>query len=143
MQRDIQKILLHWGGWVVHGRAGLGWASVAAGFKGLVSRTRIRKLSCCDEDGLIIDSCVARLRTAGMAQECDFIECYYSKGMSKRAIGRKYRLNEGEVRRRMAVAESFILGCLAVSGEMLELDLICGFHNHQRSTQLQSIPAHK
>lgn len=38
MQRDIQKILLHWGSWVVRGRSGLGYSSIAAGFKGLESR---------------------------------------------------------------------------------------------------------
>ncbi|UNH23905.1 hypothetical protein MNY68_14030 [Moellerella wisconsensis] len=49
---------LHWGG-VVCGRSSLGYSSIAAGFKGLVSRTSITKLSCCDEDGLIIDGCIA------------------------------------------------------------------------------------
>ncbi|WP_319939589.1 antiterminator Q family protein [Xenorhabdus littoralis] len=37
---------------------------------------------------MIIDSCVAKLRNVGMAQECDFIEDHYVKGISKRAIGR-------------------------------------------------------
>lgn len=88
MQRDIQKIpLQHWGGWVACGRSGLGYSSVAAGFKGLVSRTSITKLSCCDENGLIIDGCIAKLRNVQMEQECDFIECYYAKDMSKRSIG--------------------------------------------------------
>ncbi|EPJ3802242.1 antiterminator Q family protein [Morganella morganii] len=53
-----------------------------------MSRTSITKLSCCDEDEFIIDSCIAKLRNVQMEQECDFIECYYVKGMSKRSIGR-------------------------------------------------------
>ncbi|HBO24899.1 MAG TPA: antitermination protein Q [Providencia sp.] len=138
MQRDIQKILLHWGGWVVRGRTGLGYSSVAAGFKGLVSRTSITKLSCCDEDGLIIDGCIAKLRNVQMEQECDFIECYYAKGMSKRSIGRKYKLNESEVRKRMAIAESFILGCLTAVDEPLELNLLYGFPRHQQRVQPQN-----
>ncbi|HGJ5878006.1 MAG TPA: antiterminator Q family protein, partial [Arsenophonus nasoniae] len=33
MQRDIQKILLHWGGWVSQGRINVGWSSICVGFK--------------------------------------------------------------------------------------------------------------
>lgn len=76
-----------------------------------------------------------------MEQECDFIECYYAKGMSKRSIGRKYKLNESEVRKRMAIAESFILGCLTAVDEPLELDLLYGFPCHEQRVQLQNTAA--
>ncbi|MEQ1964610.1 antiterminator Q family protein [Xenorhabdus khoisanae] len=77
-----------------------------------------------------IDGCVAKLRNVGMAQECDFIEHHYVSGMSKRAIGRKFKIGESEVRKRMLVAESFILGCLEALDEPLEIDLIYGFHGN-------------
>ncbi|WP_255430706.1 antiterminator Q family protein [Xenorhabdus sp. TS4] len=88
-------------------------------------------LSCSDEDGMIIDGCVVKLRNVGMAQECDFIEHHYVSGMSKREIGRKFKLSESEVRKQMLVAESFILRCLEVLDEPLELDLIYGFHGNR------------
>ncbi|CEE90277.1 putative DLP12 prophage; antitermination protein Q (fragment) [Xenorhabdus nematophila str. Anatoliense] len=65
-----------------------------------------------------------------MAQECDFIEDHYVKGIPKRAIGRNFKISESEVRKRMLVAESFILGCLEFLDEPLEPDLIYGFHGH-------------
>ncbi|HGJ5864755.1 antiterminator Q family protein [Arsenophonus nasoniae] len=138
MQRDIQKILLHWGGWVSQGRINVGWSSICVGFKHGLNPSTIRKLSCSDEDGLIIDSCVARLRSVGMAEEYNFIECYYVKSMPKRAIGRKYRLGESEIRKRMSIAESFILGCLSTSFESLELDLLYNFPRHKQSAYLQN-----
>ncbi|MBD2811781.1 antitermination protein Q [Xenorhabdus sp. Vera] len=141
MYRDMQKILLHWGGWVVQGRVNIGWKSISAGFKDAVSYTSSNKLSCSDEDGMIIDSCVAKLRSVGMAQECDFIEDHYVKGISKRAIGRNFKISESEVRKRMLVAESFILGCLEILNEPLELDLIYGFHGHHAKKHSSALSA--
>ncbi|WP_053014341.1 MULTISPECIES: antiterminator Q family protein [Xenorhabdus] len=130
MHRDMQKILTHWGGWVVQGRVNIGWKSVSAGFKDVVMYTSNNKLTCSDEDGMLIDSCVAKLRNVGMAQECDFIERHYVNGRSKRALGREFKIGESEVRKRMLVAESFILGCLEALDEPLEIDLIYGFHGN-------------
>ncbi|HHN8406050.1 TPA: antiterminator Q family protein [Morganella morganii] len=65
------------GGGVVRGRSGLGYSSVAAGFKGLVSRTSITKLSCCDEDGLIIDGCIAKLLNAQMCKHTRFSSTHF------------------------------------------------------------------
>lgn len=70
------------------------------------------------------------LRNVQMEQKCDFIECDYAKSMSKCSIDRKYKLNESEVCKRMAIAESFILGCLTAADEPLELDLLYGFPCH-------------
>ncbi|MDC9605732.1 antiterminator Q family protein [Xenorhabdus griffiniae] len=72
MHRDIPKILTYWGEWVVQGRVNIGWKSISAGFKNAVTYSGNNKLSCSDEDGMIIDGCVAKLRNVGMAQECDF-----------------------------------------------------------------------
>lgn len=141
MYRDMQKILSHWGGWVVQGRVNIGWKSVSAGFEKAVTYTSSNKLSCSDEDGMVIDGCVAKLRNVGMSQECDFIEDHYVKGISKRAIGRSSKLSESEVRKRMLVAESFILGCLEVLDEPLEIDLIYGFHGNRANLSSSALSA--
>ncbi|CAM3323850.1 antiterminator Q family protein [Xenorhabdus nematophila] len=76
-----------------------------------------------------------------MAQECDFIEDHYVKGIPKRAIGRNFKISESEVRKRMLVAESFILGCLEFLDEPLEPDLIYGFHGHHAKKHSSALSA--
>lgn len=50
-----------------------------------------------------------------------------------------YHENESEVRKRMAIAESFILACLTAVDEPLDLDLLYGFPCHQQRVQPQNI----
>nr|CBA73704.1 phage transcriptional regulator [Arsenophonus nasoniae] len=56
------------------------WLSVAAGFSRLMPFTGTNRLSCSDADGLVIDVCVSRLNTVGMARELSYIEDYYIRG---------------------------------------------------------------
>ena len=126
MNRDIQQILTLWGGWSYGEHCGsIGWSSIAAGFKGLVADSSKARPSCGDEDGLVIDLCVAKLGLVGMERERSYIEDYYIKGQSKRAIGRKYKVREGEIRERMQVGESFVLGCLETLNIQLDIDIFC------------------
>ncbi|WBM59444.1 antitermination protein Q [Providencia sp. PROV188] len=126
MNRDIQKILVHWGGWSAGDHyAMVGWSSVAAGFNHYAMGSRCsNRLSCSDEDGLVIDLCVAKLSIVGMERERAYLEEYYIKGQSKRAIGRKFKIREGEVRERMQSAESFVLGFLEALNIQLDMDLL-------------------
>ncbi|WP_274371511.1 antiterminator Q family protein [Morganella morganii] len=134
MSRDIQKILLHWGGWSAGNHcADVGWPRIAAGFSGLVSSASGSRLSCSDRDGLVIDLCVAKLGTVGMERERSYIEDYYIKGMSKRAIGRKFRTREGEIRERMQIAESFVLGCIETLNIQLDIDLLYKKQTNERN----------
>ncbi|MDD9339586.1 MAG: antiterminator Q family protein [Providencia heimbachae] len=125
MSRDIQKILTHWGGWSAGDRcAAVGWSSVAAGFSDFSPSSSGNRLSCSDEDGLVIDLCVAKLTTVGMERERAYLEEYYMKGKSKRAIGRKFKIREDEVRRQMQIAESFVLGFLEALNIQLDIDIL-------------------
>ncbi|CDK64087.1 hypothetical protein [Morganella morganii IS15] len=45
------------------------------------------------------------LGTAGLERERDYITDYYVKGMSKRAIGRKYKVREDEIRKQVQSAD--------------------------------------
>ncbi|STZ19248.1 Phage antitermination protein Q [Morganella morganii] len=106
MSRDIQTILLHWGGWAAGGHcAGMGWARVSSGFRELAQNSSKQRPSCSDEDGRVIDRCVSMLGTAGLERERDYITDYYVKGMSKRAIGRKYKVREDEIRKQVQSAD--------------------------------------
>jgi hypothetical protein len=49
-------------------------------------------------------------------EELDVIMLYYVYGLTKREIGRRIRVSEMEVRRRISIAEGFIEGCLCMLG---------------------------
>ncbi|WP_338804748.1 antiterminator Q family protein [Xenorhabdus griffiniae] len=73
MHRDIPKILTYWGEWVVQGRVNIGWKSISVGFKNAVTYSGNNKLSCSDEDGMIIDGCVAKLRNVDIGSGVRFL----------------------------------------------------------------------
>lgn len=120
--RNIQQVLERWGGWAAQDNSAVSWAPIAAGFKGLVASSSSMRLSCCDDDGLVIDGCVCRLQQVRKPEELDVIMLYYVHGLTKREIGRRTRISEMEVRRRMSIAEGFIEGCLCMLGIRLQMD---------------------
>ncbi|MDR5615387.1 MULTISPECIES: antiterminator Q family protein [unclassified Arsenophonus] len=135
MSRDIEKILLHWGGWCAgNPYAAVSWLPVASGFDRFMPFTGANRLSCSDADGLVIDVCVSRLNTVGMARELNYIEDYYIRGISKRAIARKFAVREDEVRKRMQIAEGFILGCLETLDIQLDIDVLYKYHTNSYQT---------
>lgn len=120
--RNIQQVLERWGGWAADSNTAVSWAPIAAGFKGLVVSSSSSRLSCCDDDGLVIDACVCRLQQVRKPEELDVIMLYYVYGLTKREIGRRIRVSEMEVRRRISIAEGFIEGCLCMLGVRLQMD---------------------
>lgn len=119
--RDIQQVLERWGAWAADNTV-VGWAPIAAGFKGLLPPTGKSRNSCCDDDGLIIDAAVGRLKAVRQPEELNLIMLHYVYGLSKREIGRKLKLNEARIRQQMQVAEGFIEGCLSIVNVPLEMD---------------------
>ncbi|HGZ2415796.1 TPA: antiterminator Q family protein [Citrobacter freundii] len=120
--RNIQQVLERWGGWAAENNTAVSWAPIAAGFKGLVASGSSMRLSCCDDDGLVIDACVCRLQQVRKPEELEAIMQYYVKGLSKREIGRRMKVSEREVRRIIETAEGFIEGCLCMLGVRLQMD---------------------
>ena len=120
--RNIQQVLERWGGWAAQDNSAVSWAPIAAGFKGLVASSSSMRLSCCDDDGLIIDACVCRLQQVRKPEELDVIMLYYVHGLTKREIGRRMKVSEREVRRIIETAEGFIEGCLCMLGVPLQMD---------------------
>ncbi|WP_159108333.1 MULTISPECIES: antiterminator Q family protein [Serratia] len=84
--------------------------------------TRKSKPSCCDNDGLIIDGAVGRLKKVRDERELGVIMLHYCYGVSKSAIARRWKISEGSVRQKLMMAESFIEGCQAMTGATLEMD---------------------
>ncbi|QWA09811.1 antitermination protein Q [Sodalis ligni] len=119
--RDIQLVLERWGVWA-RDNSSVDFSHIAAGFKGLLPRTGKTFDSCCDDDGLIIDSAVLCLQKIRRPDEYNLVCLHYIYGASKSAIARWFRCNEREIRRQLQVAEGFIDGCLSMTGAVLEMD---------------------
>lgn len=119
--RDIQMVLERWGGWARYRiEQETGYSNIAAGFKGLLPESS-PGLSCCDDDGLIIDACVGRLKQK-RPEEYQLIFDHYVKGVSKRGLARKNRCDEKLIRIKFQMAEGFVEGCLCMIDVSLEMD---------------------
>ncbi|MCX8958336.1 antitermination protein Q [Erwinia psidii] len=121
--RNIQMVLEHWGNWSKHRiESDVGYSSTAAGFKGLLPENAIG-VSCTDNDAMIIDTCVGRLKQK-RPDEYALLVDHYIRDISKRALGRKLKLSEGMIRIKFQMAEGFIEGCLSMLDVELEMDRI-------------------
>lgn len=120
--RNIQQVLERWGGWAAQHNTAVNWSPIAAGFKGLITYGVSSRLSCSDDDGLIIDGCISRLQQLRKTEELNAIMLHYVYGLSKREIGRRAKISEREIRRVIETAEGFIEGCLCMLSVSLQMD---------------------
>lgn len=116
--RDIQLILELWGTWSRH-KLEMDYASIAAGFKGLLPQNA-NALSCTDDDALKIDACVGKLKQK-RPDEYQTLCDYYIKKISKRQLAKLKKCDEKLIRIKLQLAEGFIDGCLS----MLDVKLEC------------------
>ncbi|WP_273848754.1 antiterminator Q family protein [Serratia liquefaciens] len=119
--RSIQGVLERWGGWASGDHSGVDYSPIAAGFKGLLPQTSKSRLSCCDDDGLVIEGCMARLK-AKKPDEYALIIMYYVFKIPKRSIARAYKKDEKLIRIAIQMGENFVEGCLAALDIALEMD---------------------
>jgi len=116
--RDIQFILERWGVWSRH-RYEMDYSNIAAGFKGLLMEES-GALSCSDNDAMIIDSCVGRLKRK-RPDEYSLINDFYIKKISKRQLAKSLKCDEKLIRIKLQLAEGFIEGCLSMLSVNLEM----------------------
>lgn len=119
--RDIQLVLERWGGWASGGNSGVDYSPIAAGFKGLIPQTGKSRLSCCDDDGLVIEGCMAQLKRR-RPDEYQLVVLHYIFNMQKRAIARLFKKDEKLIRIGLQMGENFIEGCLSMLDIRLEMD---------------------
>ncbi|MBL5919752.1 antitermination protein Q [Lelliottia amnigena] len=119
--RDISKVLERWGGWAASDSSGVDYSHVAAGFKGLIPQTGKTRLSCTDDDALVIEGCMARLRDK-RPLEHSLLVVHYLYGVSKRKIAKARKKDEKLIRVEIQMAEGFIDGCLSMLDIKLEMD---------------------
>lgn len=119
--RDISLVLERWGGWASMDSSGVDYSHIAAGFKGLLPQCGKTRLSCTDDDALIIEGCMARLRDK-KPYEHSLLVAHYLYGISKRKIAKIQKKDEKLIRIEIQMAEGFIDGCLCALGVRLDID---------------------
>ncbi|MEG6127008.1 antiterminator Q family protein [Enterobacter asburiae] len=119
--RDIKIILERWGGWAASDNSGVDYSPIAAGFKGLLPQTSKTRLTCTDDDALIIEGCLARLKKR-KPYEHSLLVAHYLYGISKRKIAKARKRDEKLIRIEIQMAEGFIDGCLSMLDIRLDLD---------------------
>jgi Phage antitermination protein Q. len=119
--RDMSQVLERWAGWARSDRSGVDYSPIAAGFKGLLPQDSKLTLSCTDDDGLVIESCLAKLRTR-RPDEHELIVLHYFYNISKRKLAQRAKCDEKMIRIQVQMAEGFLEGCLAWLDVRLEMD---------------------
>ncbi|HDS7147323.1 antitermination protein Q [Klebsiella pneumoniae] len=119
--RDMQQVLDLWGGWAATDSSGTDYSHIAAGFKGLLPHGGKTRLRCTDDDALIIEGCMARLRDK-KPYEHRLLVAHYLYGISKRKIAKAQKKDEKMIRIEIQMAEGFIDGCLCMLDVRLDMD---------------------
>lgn len=109
----IYQLIESWGAWAASDNSGVDWQPIAAGFKGLIPHGKKSRMQCCDDDGIKIDGCIARLKKY-KPQEYDLIILHFVFGISLRKIARKRKCSDGTIRKEMQTAIGFIDGMLCM-----------------------------
>ncbi|NBJ34448.1 antitermination protein [Serratia fonticola] len=118
--RDMYEVLSRWGAWA-RDNQGVGYSSIAAGFKGLIPQQSSGKQACSDNDGLMIDGCISKMFKFE-PEEHELVMRHHYYGQSIRSIARSWKCSDGTIRKKMQTAEGFVGGCLAMLDIKLDMD---------------------
>lgn len=119
--RDIQQVLERWGAWAANNHEDVTWASIAAGFKGLIPARVKSRPQCCDDDAMVICGCIARLNKNNQDLHNLLVD-YYVMGMTFMALARKHDCSDTNIGKRLQKAEGVVDGMLMMLDVRLEMD---------------------
>ncbi|HCL5312191.1 TPA: antitermination protein [Salmonella enterica] len=119
--RDMQKVLDMWGAWAANNHEDVTWATVTAGFKGLIPSKVTSRPQCCDDDAMLICGCMARLNKNNTDMH-ELLMDYYVFGMTFMSLARKHGCSDGTIGKRLQNAEGVIEGMLMALDVKLEMD---------------------
>lgn len=119
--RDIKILLESWGGWAATDRNALGYSHIAAGFRGLITSSPVSRPVCSDNDGILLDSCISRLKI-NHPDEHALLVAHYLFRISLRSIARRRHCADGTIRKQLQTAEGFVEGVLSALDIRLESD---------------------
>jgi len=109
--RDMYEVMDRWGAWVAADSSGVDWQPIAAGFKGLLPHGKKSRLQCDDDEGIMVDGCVARLKQY-KPEEFELIVAHFVIGISLRMIAKRRKCSDGTIRKDLQSALGFIDGLL-------------------------------
>ena len=111
--RDMYEVMDRWGAWAASDNSGVDWQPIAAGFKGPLPHGKKSRIQCDDDEGIMIDSCVARLRKY-KPEEYELIIAHFVIGISLRTIAKRRRCSDGTIRKELQTAIGFIEGVVSI-----------------------------
>ena len=111
--RDMYEVLDRWGAWAAADNSGVDWQPVAAGFKGLLPHGKKSRIQCDDDEGIMVDSCVARLRKY-KPDEFELLIVHFVIGISLRTIAKKRKCSDGTIRKDLQSALGFVEGVMSM-----------------------------
>lgn len=111
--RDMYEVMDMWGAWAASDNSGVDWQPIAAGFKGLIPHGKKSRVRCNDDEGIMIDTCVTKLRKY-KPDEYQLLIAHFVIGISLRTIARKRKCSDGTVRKELQTALGFIDGCICM-----------------------------
>lgn len=120
--RDMSQVLERWAAWARSEGSRVDYSPIAAGFKGLLPQSSNNSILCTDDDGLIIESCLAKLR-ARRPEEHELLVLHYYFKIPKRKLAQRAKCDEKMIRIKVQMAEGFMEGCLAWLDVSLDMDI--------------------
>lgn len=111
--RDMYEVLDRWGAWAAAENSGVDWQQVAAGFKGLLPHGKKSRIQCDDDEGIMVDSCVARLRKY-KPDEFELLIVHFVIGISLRTIAKKRKCSDGTIRKDLQSTLGFVEGVMSM-----------------------------
>ncbi len=111
--RDMYERLDRWGAWAASDNSGVDWQPIAAGFKGLLPHGKKSRIQCHDDEGMLLDGCIARLKKY-KPEEYELVILHFVLCVSLRTIAKKRKCSDGTVRKDMQNATGFIYGVISM-----------------------------
>lgn len=105
--RDMYEVMDMWGAWAAAENSGVDWSQIAAGFKGLIPHGKKSRTQCNDDDGIMIDGCVGRLKKY-KHEEYELVMAHFVLGISLRTIAKRRKCSDGTIRKDMQTALGFL-----------------------------------
>lgn len=118
--RDMYEVMDRWGAWAAADSSGVDWQPIAAGFKGLLPHGKRSRIQCDDEEGIMIDGCVAKLKQY-KHEEYQLIIAHFVSGLSLRTIARQLRCCDGTIRKKIQTSLGFIEGVMLANKSLHNL----------------------
>lgn len=119
--RDIQLVLERWGAWVADNNESVYWPSIATGFSGLIPSKVKSRPQCCEDDAMIISSCMAKLNQKNSEMH-DLLFDYYVFGKTFMQLARERCCSDTHIGKQLQKAEGQIDGMLMWLDISLEMD---------------------